>query len=58
MSSDLSEGLEAETLQGGMLTFTLADGAKVNGINIVTPDIEASNGVIHVVDAVILPASE
>jgi len=28
---------------------------KVNGANVVTVDIEASNGVIHVIDAVILP---
>jgi uncharacterized surface protein with fasciclin (FAS1) repeats len=55
MAADLSEGLTAATLQGGELTFTLEDGAKVNGVNIVTTDIETSNGVIHVIDAVLLP---
>ena len=55
MSSALSEGLTAPTVQGGMLTFTLANGAKVNGATISAVDIEATNGVIHVIDAVLLP---
>ncbi|MAW12748.1 MAG: fasciclin domain-containing protein [SAR116 cluster bacterium] len=55
MSSDLSEGLQAETVNGQKITITLGGGAKVNGANIVKADIEASNGVIHVIDAVILP---
>ena len=33
----------------------IAGGVTVNGANVVTADIEATNGVIHVVDAVILP---
>ncbi|MCC6008314.1 MAG: fasciclin domain-containing protein [Rhodobacteraceae bacterium] len=55
MSTDLSEGLTAATVQGQDVTITLADGPKVNGANIVAADIVASNGVIHVIDAVILP---
>jgi uncharacterized surface protein with fasciclin (FAS1) repeats len=55
MSTDLSEGLTAATVQGGNVTITLEGGAKVNGATISTADIEASNGVIHVIDAVILP---
>ena len=55
MSKDLTEGMMAKTVQGGELTITLAGGAKVNGVTISTADIEASNGVIHVIDAVILP---
>ena len=55
MSTDLKEGMTAKTVQGGDLTFTLEGGAKVNGITISAADIKASNGVIHVVDAVILP---
>ena len=55
MSKDLSEGMMAKTVQGGELTITLAGGAKVNGVTISTADIEASNGVIHVIDALILP---
>ncbi|PRX35057.1 Uncaracterized surface protein containing fasciclin (FAS1) repeats [Meinhardsimonia xiamenensis] len=56
MSSDLSEGLKAKTVQGQEVTISLAGGPKVDGANIVQPDIETSNGVIHVIDAVILPA--
>ena len=55
MSSDLTEGMTAKTVQGGELTFTLDGGAKINGASVVTPDIEASNGVIHVIDQVIMP---
>jgi uncharacterized surface protein with fasciclin (FAS1) repeats len=55
MSSDLSEGLTAETVNGEEVTITLANGPMVDGANIVTADIEASNGVIHVIDAVIMP---
>src|SRR6056297_1330551 len=55
MSSDLSDGMMATTVQGGDLTVDLSDGVMINGANVVTADIEASNGVIHVIDAVILP---
>ena len=55
MSTDLSEGLKAATVQGGEVTVTLDGGPKVNGANITTADIAATNGVIHVIDAVILP---
>ena len=55
MSTDLSEGLKAATVQGSEVTITLEGGAKVNGATISTADIAATNGVIHVIDAVILP---
>ena len=55
MSSDLSEGMTAATVNGAEVSFSLMGGPKVNGANIVTADIEASNGVIHVIDAVIMP---
>ena len=57
LAGDLSDGLTAATLQGEEVTFALGDGAKVNDANIVTTDIETSNGVIHVIDSVILPPS-
>lgn len=56
MSTDLSEGLKAATVQGSEVTITLEGGPKVNGATISGPDVEASNGVIHVIDAVIMPA--
>lgn len=55
MSSDLTEGMTAATVQGANVTFTLDGGAKVNSANITTADIAASNGVIHVIDTVIMP---
>ena len=55
MSTDLTEGMTAATVNGAEVTITLEGGAKVNGAVISTADIEASNGVIHVIDAVILP---
>ncbi len=55
MSSALTEGMTAATVNGAEVTFTLEGGAKINGANIVAADVDASNGVIHVIDAVILP---
>ena len=56
MAADVTDGLEATTLQGAPVNFTVADGSvKINDATIVTTDIEASNGVIHVIDAVIMP---
>ncbi len=59
MAADVSDGLEAETLQGESVSFTIeGDAVMINGATIVATDIEASNGVIHVIDAVILPPAE
>ncbi|MDW4500070.1 fasciclin domain-containing protein [Sulfitobacter sp. D35] len=55
MSTDLSDGMAATTVQGGDLNVDLSDGVKINDATVTQPDIEASNGVIHVVDTVILP---
>ncbi|MFO8124890.1 fasciclin domain-containing protein [Yoonia sp.] len=57
MSTDLSNNMMATTVNGADVTITTEGGVMVDGANVVTPDIEASNGVIHVIDAVILPAS-
>lgn len=61
-STDLEEGLMAPTLQGTDITITLVDGAGIidgqgnrANINGSLLDIEASNGIIHVIDRVILP---
>ncbi len=56
MSGDLTEGMMAKTVQGSDVTITLDGGAKVNGAPISTADIAATNGVIHVIDQVILPS--
>ena len=55
-ASDVVELSEATTVQGGSIEITVSDGAvMVDNANVVTTDIEASNGVIHVIDGVILP---
>lgn len=55
MSSDLSDGMMAATVQGQEVTIMTADGVKVNDANVVSADIVASNGVIHAIDAVLMP---
>ena len=59
LSTDITDGMEVETLQGGKLKFTVkGDEVMVNGAKIVAVDIPASNGVIHVIDTVITPEAE
>jgi len=59
-AADLSDGQELTTLQGGTLTVQI-DGGTVslvganNTVDVVLPDVDASNGVIHAIDAVLLP---
>ena len=55
MSTDLSDDMTAATVQGGEITIDLDNGVMVNDANVVTADISTSNGVIHVIDKVILP---
>ena len=54
MAKDVKAG-KVKTVQGGELTITTAGGVKVDGANVVTTDVAASNGVIHVIDTVVLP---
>ncbi|SFC52295.1 Uncaracterized surface protein containing fasciclin (FAS1) repeats [Alkalibacterium subtropicum] len=55
MAGDLTDGLEAETVNGETVTFDLSGDPMVNDSMIVDTDIEASNGVIHVIDTVLVP---
>lgn len=57
MSGDLSDGMMADTVNGQPLQITVAeDGTvKVEGATVTTADIETSNGVIHVIDTVLVP---
>jgi uncharacterized surface protein with fasciclin (FAS1) repeats len=57
MSGDLSNNMTATTVNGADVTIMTEGGVMVNGANVTTADIEASNGVIHVIDKVILPPS-
>jgi uncharacterized surface protein with fasciclin (FAS1) repeats len=55
MSTDLSNGMKAKTVQGAEVTIMTEGGVMVNDAKVTQADIEASNGVIHVIDKVILP---
>ena len=55
MSGDLSDGMTATTVQGTDVTIGTTDGVTVDGAKVVQADIEATNGVIHVIDTVIMP---
>ena len=63
MSDDLSDGMTITTVQGQPLTVGVSDtgvtltDAGGNAVSVVQADIEAGNGVVHVIDGVLLPAA-
>lgn len=57
MSTDLTDGMEATTLNGEKVKFDLTGDPKVNTSMITTVDLEATNGVIHVIDTVLVPTN-
>lgn len=57
MSTDLTDDMEAATVNGDTVMIDLDNGVMVDGENVTAADIEATNGVIHVIDAVIMPNS-
>ena len=54
MAADVTDG-EVATVEGQNVTLSTADGVTVNGAKVIQADVVASNGVIHAIDAVILP---
>jgi uncharacterized surface protein with fasciclin (FAS1) repeats len=46
-----------KTVQGQEITVTKTDGIRINDAKVITPDVKASNGVIHVIDTVLQPAA-
>ena len=48
---------DAATVQGANVAIDATDGVKINDASVVAADVETSNGVIHVIDKVILPPS-
>ena len=56
MSSDLSNGQKAKTVEGSEITVKIMNGkVMINDANVSAADIEATNGVVHVIDSVIMP---
>ena len=58
MSGDIAgKKVDVETVQGQTISVDATDGVRVNDANVTSADIDASNGVIHVIDTVIMPAT-
>ncbi len=58
MSSDIAgKTAEVATVEGSKLSVDATKGVKVDDATVVSADIETSNGVIHVIDTVVLPKS-
>lgn len=55
MAADVVKLKDAKTVNGQMVTIATKDGVKVNDATVVKTDIDASNGVIHVIDTVLMP---
>jgi uncharacterized surface protein with fasciclin (FAS1) repeats len=58
MSKDLKEGQLAATVAGPSVAISLKDGATINAAKVIKADIETSNGVIHVIDSIMLPPGD
>lgn len=56
MAKDVAGVKSAKTVQGGELRVDADHGVKINNATVTKADIEASNGVIHVIDTVLVPA--
>ena len=56
MAADLEDGQEFTTVQGGKLKVSIkGDKVMINGANVTMADVAASNGVVHVIDKVLMP---
>ena len=56
MSGDIAgQSAMVETVQGSSLSVDATNGVKVDEATVISADIEATNGVIHVIDTVVLP---
>ena len=58
MSSDLTDGMEATALSSDKLSFMIGDTVSVNDATVIIADVPVSNGVIHVIDKVLMPVKE
>ena len=54
-AADVARLNSAETVQGSAITIDASNGVKVDGASVTTADIRASNGIIHVIDTVMIP---
>lgn len=56
MAKDAALLSHAKTVEGSDIHISATDGVKINDAKVTTPDIECSNGVIHFIDTVLMPA--
>ena len=56
-ASAVTECMSADTVNGNPLSFAVNDGVMVNDANVTIPDVNTSNGIIHVIDKVLLPTT-
>ena len=56
-SSNIASLSSSPTVEGSMLAIDTSNGVKVNDANVVEADVKADNGIIHVIDAVLVPQS-
>jgi uncharacterized surface protein with fasciclin (FAS1) repeats len=56
MAADAAKLTSAKTVEGSELKIDASSGVKINDATVTQADIEASNGVIHVIDSVLMPA--
>ncbi|MCS6923083.1 MAG: fasciclin domain-containing protein [Fimbriimonadales bacterium] len=55
MAADVARSTQLQTVQGQSITVSTEGGVRVDDANVIQTDIEADNGVIHVIDKVIMP---
>ncbi len=56
MSTEIAcQSTEVESVQGSALSVDVTDGVRVDNANVVAIDIETDNGVIHIIDQVVMP---
>jgi uncharacterized surface protein with fasciclin (FAS1) repeats len=55
MAADVVRSTQLQTVQGQSITVSTEGGVRVDNANVIQTDIEADNGVIHVIDQVIMP---
>lgn len=56
MAADVVKLTTAKTVEGSEVKIDASNGVKINDSTVTTPDVAADNGVIHIIDTVLLPA--
>lgn len=57
LAADVVKLTSAKTVNGQEVKIDAADGVKINNATVTTADVETSNGVIHIIDAVLMPSA-